>query len=197
MAKKKTCSSAVIDHFQNLARTKNYGVAYIYFSYKEQDQQKAIHILSSLIKQLAYQTPQLPSRIEELHDAMVKGGKRPTLENLYPALLVTIKLFHRAFFIFDALDECDPKEQRKEILPLMHRMGNDRASLFLTSRDYPLDIRISLRDVSHIRLSANRDDIRYYIKEKINGDYQAKHLVQQGAFEERIISELTECANGM
>lgn len=189
-------SSAVIDHFQGQAKVMRYGVAYIYFDYNEQDQQMSVHVLASLVKQLTYQTLQLPVEIEQLHDTSQHDGKRPTLEELYVALLVAFKSFSRVFLIFDALDEYNP-EQRKELLPLMHRMGKDGASLFLTSRDYPEDIRFSLCDVPQIKISVAADDIKCYIREKIQKNPRAKRLIQQGDCEDRIISELTECAEGM
>lgn len=186
----------MIDHFQDQAKRKNHGVAHIYFNFNEQNQQMPVHVLASLIKQLAYQIPQLPAEIEQLHDELEPENKAPTLERLYAALAVTFKSFDRIFLAFDALDEYNLR-QRGQLLPLMHKMGKDGASLFLTSRDYLEDIQDSLRDVTRIKISATADDIRHYIQERIRNSPRTKRLVGQGNCEGRIITELTDCAGGM
>lgn len=190
-------SSAVIDYLQDRQSRENYGVAYIYFDYKEQEDQRPIHILASLVKQLASQLPHLPKEVEDLHDKLRYQGKRPGLEELYATLLVTFQSFGRVFFVFDALDECDPQSQRKKLLPLFHRMAGDGASIFLTSRQYPEDIRQSFGDAKKINLAAKEEDIRTYIQEKIGENSRAERLIGQGDCKERIISELIKCAKGM
>lgn len=174
----------------------NYGVAHVYFNFTDQENQQAVHVLTSLVKQLAYNKPQLPATIAKLYDKLKLGGKTPTLEQLYTALLSIIKLYHRIFFIFDALDECEQNSQRPEILLLVHRMKEDGIRIFITSREYQ-DIQDSFRNMPKIELLANGDDIRNYILEKINGNARAKRLIQRGKFEDRIISELISCSEGM
>lgn len=186
----------MIDYFQYLAKTLKYGVAYIYFNHNEEDQQTPLHVLGSLVKQLASSMPQLPGEVEELYDTIQKSRRTPTPEELYSILVVTFKSFDRIFLIFDALDEYKP-EQRGELLPLMHKMGKDGASIFLTSREYPEDIQHSLSGVPKIKISATADDIRHYIQEKVQKNPRAKRLVELASCEDRIISKLTECAEGM
>lgn len=48
-------SSLMVDHFLEQASTESYGVAYIYFNFKEQNQQRPVDFLGSLVKQLACQ----------------------------------------------------------------------------------------------------------------------------------------------
>ncbi|KAI5844613.1 hypothetical protein DFP73DRAFT_526986 [Morchella snyderi] len=48
-------SSLVIDRLQEQALSKQYGVAYIYFNFKEGDKQISSHVLASIVKQLACQ----------------------------------------------------------------------------------------------------------------------------------------------
>lgn len=183
-------SSLVIDHLEGQASTANYGVAYIYFGYKEQDQQKPVHVLASLIKQLASQKTYLPTAIEDLYDSQAQQNKRPILEDLYGTLIATSNSFTRVFFAFDALDECHPENQRRELLPLFHRMGSGGFSLFLTSRQHPEDIQISFRNTAKIALLAKEKDIETYIVERINENSRARRLIQQGNCQTRIISDL-------
>lgn len=187
----------MVDYFQDEAKTANFGVGYIYFDYKEQEQQKPIAVLSSLVKQITSQLPHLPAEIEKLYDDLRFQEKRPTMEELYIALVAASKNFSRTFFVFDALDECDQQSQRRELLPLFHRMGEDGISLFLTSRQHPEDIRESLHGVAKIEITAKEEDIERYILAKIEENPRAKRLVQLGKCKERIISELIHCARGM
>lgn len=175
----------------------NYGMAYIYFNYSEQSQQKLVNILASLVKQLACQIQYLPEEIEDLHERLESQQKRPTVDELYHILLVVIKSFNQTFVVCDALDECDPKTQRKELLPLFHRMENDGVNLFLTSREYPEDIQESLHNSAKVRIWAKEEDIARYIKQKIEENPRVKRLVEQENCKDRIISELTASAKGM
>lgn len=176
-----------------------YGVAHIYFDYKEESRQTPAYVLASLVKQLAYQIPDLPGAIEDLHNKREPEGKRPTIEELYSVLLSTTKSFPHVFLLFDALDEYNQENKRGELLELFHRMCEPGAgiSVFLTSRPHPEDIQDSLRDATRIEILAKEDDIRTYIREKINKSPRAKRLVHQANLCETIISELVDCAQGM
>lgn len=120
------------------------GVAYVYFDYKEQDQQEPAEVLSSLVNQLVSQLGALPVEIEALYDGLGPKNHKPTLENLFAALLVASKQFCQTFLVFDALDECHPTTQRAVLLPLFRRMGDDGINVFLTSRPHPEDIKYHL-----------------------------------------------------
>ncbi|KAF8246653.1 hypothetical protein K440DRAFT_683829 [Wilcoxina mikolae CBS 423.85] len=193
------CSN-VIDYLRNRALAAQYGVAYIYFNYKEQDQQKPVDILASLVKQLAHQSLRLPAHLEELHDKFTQGeyeGKRPTYKELYTALIETSKSFAQTFIICDALDECDRQEQREILLPLFHRMGERGIRLFMTSRRYPDDIEDSYRHVPEIEIFAHEDDIRRYISQRIDANPRARRMIRGSEREESIMSELVNAASGM
>lgn len=193
-------SSAVIDYLvQTGARKNNCVVSYIYFNYKEQKQQKPIQILASLVKQLASQTSQLPSYIVDLHTRLTKETKQPTEQELYSALVSTLKSFGRVFFVFDALDECHQTNQRATLLPLFHCMVGENPSIriFLTSRQHPEDIQASFEKSAKVELRANDEDIKLYIQQKIDENPRAKRLTSKDDCLNTIISELTKAANGM
>lgn len=189
-------SSLVVDHFQTQLQS-THGIGHIYFDYKEQDNQKPAQVLASLIKQLLSQTLQLPAEVDNLYKKLKRHGKKPSIEELYTLLLVAARLFPRVFFVFDALDECHPENQRRVLLPLFQKMGNDGINLFLTSRPHPQDIQDSLKDTVKIELSAQEQDIVIYIQEKINENPRARGLVEQARCKDIIVSELVNCAKGM
>lgn len=166
-------------------------MAYIYFNSKEQHQQTPIHILASLTKQLAAKKQQLPNKIEALYDEQ-KGIKKPTFDDLQAALLVVSRLFHRVFFIFDALDECEPSSLEKLLL-LFHNLGKHGASIFMTSRRYYEAIERSLCDAPKIELAANDGDIKVYVEERIKDH----HLFQNNKDQDTAVSELVKCSHRM
>ncbi|KAI5842429.1 hypothetical protein DFP73DRAFT_515030, partial [Morchella snyderi] len=193
-------SSRVIDYLECKAPAAGYGVAHIYFNYKDQSRQTPVKVLASLVKQLACKTPNLPQSIIEMYNKFHDEKRRPGLEDLYESFLSIVSSgpFNRVIIVCDALDECDPSSQRLQLLPLFHRMGNDGASLFLTSREYPEDIQSSLDGKSaKLKLSANDQDIHNYIVQKIEDNPRAKRLVREGGIKDMIISKLIKCADGM
>lgn len=192
------CSSMVIDHLEERAPTENYGVAHVYFDYMDQDRQKPIVILANLVKKLAYKKPSLPAELERLYDTLQPQNKRPGFAELYTALLKTSKAFNRVFLVFDALDECNQDNQRRELLPLFHQLATHGTGInvFVTSRPHPEDIQTSLHGAAKIELSAKAEDISIYIQERIEENPRSKRLVGQ-ACKGRIISELVDCAKGM
>lgn len=183
----------MIDHLRRL--TPGYGVAYIYFDYKDEQQHKPTRVLASLAKQLICQIPQTPLQIIELQANLQKEERTPTFEELYSAFTVTLVSFPRVFLAFDALDECKPDDQRK-LLPLFERMKEDGFNIFLTSRPYSANIHLSLVHAEHIEILANEEDIKFYLEEKLNENPQAKLLFQKAKCDD-ITSNLMACTQGM
>lgn len=185
----------MVNYLKTLALAAGYGVAYIYFDYKEQtEQQLPIHILASLLKQLVGQIASIPAELEDLYERKKISGEELTSEELFSALITTSESFTRVFFIFDALDE---SEHRETLIPLLRRFRNENIKLFVTSRPYSEDIQSFLCHASKIELSAQKQDIKAYIQQKIDGNERAKRLVGQGGCRDRIVSDLVDCAQGM
>jgi hypothetical protein len=190
-------SSVMIDHLLAKAPTANFGVAYIYFNYNEQDQQRPVDILASVVKQLVIQSPQLSNELQVLYDDLKPKGKRPSSEDLYELLLATSKTFTRTFIVCDALDECNQTKQRERLLPLLHRMKESGFWIFLTSRPYPEDIQEYFSDSAKINLSAHKDDIQAHIRARIDGNIRARCIIRDKGLEDQVVPELTDCAKGM
>lgn len=188
----------MIDHFLEKAAAENYGVAYFYFEYQEQERQTPIKMLASLVRQLATQVGILPTEMEALYDTQEARGKSPKFEELYTVLVAVFKCFDRVFLVFDALDECDVKTRGKEFLPLLHRMGSSGARLFVTSRQYPEDIWESFHDTATmVEIVPTLEDVGVYVQRRIDEDPRAKRLAKQAKCADRIVSDLTECSQGM
>lgn len=190
-------SSVIIDHIQAHARASNYGLAYVYFDYMEQTQQTLGLVLASLVKQLLGQLPQIPTGIQDLHERLRGGQKRPNFEDLFGTLRAILTKFSRIFLVFDALDECDQENQRKDLLPLFHRLVGLGINVFLTSRPHPEDIQLSLSNAEKVQISAKKEDIAIYVEQTINQNPRARRIVEQGKCKDMIIAGLVDCARGM
>lgn len=157
------------------------------------DRQDAISVVESLVVQLCYQLPRLSKEIEYFYDRK----ERPILGKLYEVLLMTLASFPRAFLVFDALDEFH-HEERKKLLPLVGKMNKDGFGVFLTSRPHSKDIIRSLSQVAKIAISANEEDINFFVEGKFHADPDAKDLVERAGYNTKKIGlELIDCAQGM
>lgn len=194
------CSSRVIDYFLTQPEVENCGLAYIYFDYREQNIQTPIDVLSSLIKQLALHQDCVPGKLQKLYDELERREGKPSIQQLSDVIMSLLTSFNRVHLVFDAMDECNITH-RTVLLPLLHRMRDAGAYIFVTSRDYPQDIRVSFRSVPHIRLVPTDGDIKNYVLGKINNTVKIKSLIaRQGPhsdLQSDIVSELIASANGM
>jgi hypothetical protein len=189
----------VIDHLSNYrseAGSNNVGVAHIYFNYKEQGSQGLSSILGSLIKQLCQQLPQLSQLPPQLEN-LTSGGRTPSEEELFLALIEASKSFLQTFLVFDALDECDRETQRRTLLPMIHRMGENGFRVFMTSRRYADDIEDRFRNVPSLEIVAHDDDIKNYINEILDAYPSAKRMIKVAGLEDEVVSRLTRAAGGM
>lgn len=179
------------------ATTKKHGVAYIYFEYKERERQTPMHVLASLCKQLAAQTPTIPAELDKLYTKLAPTGKRPTFEALFPILTAILESFDKTFMVFDGLDECQMDTQRMPLLDLFLRMAENGARLFVTSRPHPEDIQEAFKDSAKIELRAKDQDIMAFIRQRIEERPRAKRMIQQAGYEDKIIPELIDFSQGM
>ena len=77
----------------------------------------------------------------------------------------------RTYIVLDALDECEEQLHRKEILRFLHvvRQRID-IHLFVTSREYPLDIKQAFEDVPQIKVEAQDEDIKQFLSQRITNN---------------------------
>ncbi|KAH0604080.1 uncharacterized protein H6S33_007111 [Morchella sextelata] len=196
--------SRVIDYLTNNITSRlpaNIGVAFLYFDYKGRAEQSPPLILCSLIHQLASQLSLIPAPLESLYNDLSQKNKSLSSEPTpaYKLLLEILKMFKRVYFVFDALDECEEETQRRNLIPMFHGLASSGASVFITSRSYPLDINESFSASTgavSITLAAQEEDLRIYIEQKINGNTHARRLISP-TIKDNIIQKLVDCAKGM
>ncbi|KAH0490817.1 hypothetical protein TgHK011_002269 [Trichoderma gracile] len=110
------------------------GVAYIYYNYKRHHDQKAEHMLASLVKQLAQNSRIFPEAVQRLHDRHRLVNTRPFLVELSDTLAILVRSFSRVFILIDALDEAEDSERTKLLDCIFMIQEESGLNLFATSR---------------------------------------------------------------
>ncbi|KAL6867144.1 ankyrin repeat-containing domain protein [Trichoderma novae-zelandiae] len=110
------------------------GIAYIYYNFKRHHDQKAEHMLASLVKQLAQNSRTFPEAVQKLHDRHMGVKTRPFLVELSETLAVLVQSFSRVFILIDALDEAEDSERTKLLDRISMMREKSGLNLFATSR---------------------------------------------------------------
>ena len=111
-------------------------------------------------------------------EKMKAGGRRPRLPDLMRILRTTIALLPQVFISIDALDECLPKHL-PELLGSLRDLTREspQIRIFLTGRPHVTeDIRRYFAKAVVIPISPNRDDIRSYLKMKLDRDTEPEAM---------------------
>lgn len=85
-------------------------VAYIFCNFRRQNEQTSTDLLTSLLKQLACQTPTLPKCLKNLFGNHKNQQTRPTSDEIWTALHTIGSSYEKVFIVIDALDECQVSE---------------------------------------------------------------------------------------
>lgn len=177
-----------------MPQTSNYAVAYFFFGHMEPDQKQPKDVLRCLILQLACQARYFVSVSRVLHLRLEQQQLPPTLEKLMQTLINTSRSFGRVFLVLDGLDEY---EHRVLLLPLFSTLVTANISLFVTSHPQGLVGEVSLTAAAKMDLSTRAEDIKTYIRTRIEECLNAKSLLGQGDSHDKFVTTLTECCNGM
>ncbi|KAL6691639.1 ankyrin repeat-containing domain protein [Trichoderma pleuroticola] len=110
------------------------GVAYLYYNFKRQQDQKAEQMVANLIKQLAQISRPFPESVHQLRERHGPAKTRPFLEELSDNLTMVIQPFSRVFILIDALDEGDDSERTNFLGQMFAVKEKTGFNLFATSR---------------------------------------------------------------
>ena len=184
--------SLVIDELENMAKTKNIGIAYVYLDYKNQEYQSIRNIVASLLKQLTIRaensTEVLYSLYRQYYDYDVGLGVSEILEGI---ALLTSRL-SSTFIILDALDEFH-EDQRLELLGIVKQILDNGAlvKFFATSRPHLRGIQEFFEKSPSISISADMEDLRNYMTRKV------ERTALQAGLQNKIVDTLSIRAQGV
>jgi hypothetical protein len=157
--------SVVINHLEERFEHENVGIAYIYCTYRDQNQ-TALDLIASLLKQLIDQRPIVSCNILELYRHHRSRQTRPPLTEVSRFLLAELRHFSKVFIVIDALDECSEESRIRghflaEVMKLLPMI-----CLLVTSRVIP-DMERRFEAASRLEIYASGTDVRRYLEGRI------------------------------
>ncbi|KAJ3478881.1 hypothetical protein NLG97_g8460 [Lecanicillium saksenae] len=167
-------------------------LAYLYFDYQDHSSQGPLAVVTSILRQLLEQLPDLPTPVQEYYEGRDKLQGREIAE--YERLLEEVaRASETMFIVFDALDECDDIQY---VLLLIEKLGQiSNCRLMIASRPHVYERVPASRGYSTITVEAHDEDIRRYVLERSNEAdiYQ----IADEKFVEQLVEKLTRSASGM
>jgi hypothetical protein len=190
-AGKTIMTSGVIDHLYALFENEaNVGITYIYFDFQQQHEQKLPNLLASLLRQLVQTQPSIPGVVRVLYEQHRLRGTRPSVDEIFRALLSVAGTYSVVFIILDALDEC-PSGRDMFLSRMLHLQGECGANLFVTSRHAP-DLVEQFGGSRCIEIRPSDRDIRIYIESRTLPPV----VWHDGALQEEIVTAIEMAAQG-
>lgn len=196
-AGKTILSSVVIDDLESrFSADLTTAVVYVYCNFNRRAEQRLEHLMSSLLKQLASNSPPLPQVLSKLHEKHAKKQTRPTLEEISTALRTVTAIFARVFIIVDALDECQVADdcRTRFLQQLFSLQTQQRSSVFATSRHIP-DIKKEFLNSLTIEIRASEEDIGRYVESAVSR--LPKFIGERGDLQTEITQTISQIVDGM
>ncbi|TVY86815.1 Ankyrin repeat,PH and SEC7 domain containing protein [Lachnellula willkommii] len=137
-AGKTILSAIVVDDLNARFRDdESVGIAYVYFNFRRQEEQKLEIILAGILKQLLQSRPSLPESIKALYSRHKQDQTPwPTADTL-KELRSVVALYSRVFIVADALDECQNEHRTNFLSGVFDLKADTKLGLFATSRFIP------------------------------------------------------------
>ena len=146
----RSSSSLVIDNITNTIDEGNARIAYVYFDYKNREEQTGDNVIRTLLKQLLLPSNLIPRDLESVYDDCTSRNKHPDMSIFTRQLLSISATLSSVYIMLDALDECS-SEILDDIVALIHQIKNSRVKIFCTSRPHITDLEDRLRTRSGVQ----------------------------------------------
>ena len=192
-------SSIVIDHLESYSRADlAIGVACLYADYRDQSNQNLVNILGSILHQFltCSAQPHIPQELIQILDDIQTQRKKLDQNDALTMMSLILQQFKTSFICIDALDELTP-QTRRELLVFLKNNIKTSTKIFLTGRPHiRLDIICYLGDPkSEVDIAANPDDIRQYLRHRIEQDLTQEAMNVE--LEAEILNVIVEKSRGM
>jgi hypothetical protein len=140
------------------------GIAYLYYNFRRQDEQKFDDLLASLLKQLSQERTFLPDSVKTLYGKHKDKRTRPSFDEISRTFQSVTAIFSKVFIFIDALDECRTTDgcQTRLLTEIFLAQANSRANIFATSRFMPEVIEKFEGSIS-LEIRASEEDVRRYL----------------------------------
>jgi hypothetical protein len=145
-------------------READIGIAYLYCDFRRQDEQKADHLLASLLKQLSQERTSLPDSVKALYKKHKDKRTRPSFDEISRTFQSVTAMFSRVFIIIDALDECQTTNgcRTRLLTEIFLAQAKSRANAFATSRVLA-EVTKKFEGSISLEIRASEEDVRQYL----------------------------------
>jgi Cdc6-like AAA superfamily ATPase len=175
------------------------GIAYIYFNFRRQSEQKVYDLLTSLVKQLAESQASLPASVKDLYNRHNTNRTRPGLNEITGALQSVAALYSRVFVVVDALDECQVSDggcRTKFLSEMFSLQAMCGAQLFATSRLIPeITKRFNDHNSIHLDIRVSNHDVQRYLHGHMS--QLPGCVLRSTELQEEIRAEIIKAVDGM
>jgi hypothetical protein len=164
----KTMMAAIaIDHLGRMAQA-DVGLAYLFCNYKSQVGQIVGDLLSALLKQLVQSRPDIAAPVTCLYDHHSMRESRPSLDDIFEALLTICSNYARVHIVVDALDECaDQDGTRSQLIQKLRELqARTNVRLLFTSRSIP-EITEKFQSDPMLEVRASKEDVKRFVAGQI------------------------------
>lgn len=193
-------SSVVIDnlYFQSHNRPDT-GIACLYADYKDQSNQTLVHILGSLLRQFLTTVPEpIPEKLIQKLNDIRHGGRKLETEDALALLKIRLHQLNHAFICLDAVDELEPLVRQQLLIVLKDLVVNHNTQLFLTGRGHiEIEVQKHFKDAPRYDISASPQDIREFVREKINEVHNLNPEAMDNALAKDIEEAIVKKSKGM
>jgi len=190
--------SIVVDYLKHNFDTEGMATTCVFFSYKEQEAQSPVNVLSSILQQILQANMYLCSHeMGALQDRHQRNRTRPTLKEVTTLLQSVVQVLEKTFIVIDALDECPESSGTRDVFLQELRLLAPYVHILVTCRPVAITDHI-LGSVSTIEILANDEDIRAYCKGRMQTDRRLTLYVKgDPVLQEEIIATIIQHCKGM
>ena len=185
--------SIAIDYLHSSESITKIRPLYLFFDYKDVDNQTAKKVIRSLLKQLVLARQSIPSDLEKIYNEDKDEKRSPTLDTF---VNLFIKHVNELSFIvlLDAFDECG--EQENVLSRLIQHFYNSGIKMFITHRPHALTTpELHFQNFASVEIQARDEDVERFITEELDTKPKGKRL--DADFRDRISTEIKNKAKGM
>jgi Cdc6-like AAA superfamily ATPase len=175
------------------------GIAYLYCNFRQQQEQKPVDLLASILnilKQLTQRRLSVPENVTSLYNRHKDKGTRPSFDEISQILQAVIADYSRTYIIIDALDECQVSDRGRRMLlsEFLNLQTKTSANFFATSRFIPEIMNMFEGGIS-LEIRASDEDVMRYLDGHM---LRLPSCVPRGlALQEEIKTEIIKAVDGM
>jgi ankyrin repeat protein len=178
----------------------NLSRAYFYYDHADQQSQTPTAFARSLLRQLSFQSKNVPSAVAEFYQRTRNSMKDQVwFHDLLIILRRVIATFTRCYLIVDALDEADANTQRGgffEVIEAIRPSPDNGLRLLVTTRPHTLGLLNRFHNPVTIEILANAGDLRQYLLRTIH-DHPGSEELMDDDMREKVVDTLTSNARGL